>query len=328
MMIFLVSLRHASFSSFSFVTENVMVYQILERYLFVWIFHESLHCTWNFKPNSIQNLKLHSCYILFAYSPTEMTGIHFRKWDRKIQINVACIFHQNLMTPVLILWPTSSVIFQLISFYVIQDFMHILGAILRHYKIQYHIYTDDYSAVFFLSISISHDEVLTTISTCISDIRTWMIQNKLKINDDKTEFLLITSSRANFAENVHLNIGKDIISPTNSCRSLGVMLDSHFTMDTQINSLCWATHFHLHNIAAIRDQLTTAATEQLIHSLVSSRLDYCNSLLYGVPQYKINYLQRVQNICSKDCDAMFPTRSHHTLSQVSSLVACRMPYCI
>ena len=78
------------------------------------------------------------------------------------------------------------------------------------------------------------------------------------------------------------------------------MLDSHFTMDTQ-NSLCRATHFHLRNIAAIRDHLTTSATdlEQLIHSLVSSHLDYCNSLLYGIPKYTINYLQRVQNIAAR-----------------------------
>ena len=68
------------------------------------------------------------------------------------------------------------------------------------------------------------------------------------------------------------------------------MLDSHFTMDTQINHLCRAIHFHLRNIAAIRDHLTSSGTEQLIHSLVSSRLDYCNSLLYGVPKYKIKYL--------------------------------------
>ena len=146
-----------------------------------------------------------------------------------------------------------------------------------------------------LSISILEMK-LSTISACISDIRTWMIQNKLKINYDKTEFLYITSSRANCLENIHLSIGKETISPTNWCQSLRVMLDSPFTMDTQINSLCRATHFQLRNIAAIWYHLRTLATEQPIHSLVSLRLDYCNSLLYGVPKYKINYLQRVQNI--------------------------------
>ena len=140
---------------------------------------------------------------------------------------------------------------------------------------------------------------------------TCMISNKLKINDGKTEFLLITSSRANFTDNINLKIGNENISPTNSCMSLGVMLDSHFTMDTQINNLCRATHFHLHNIAAIRDHLTSSATEQLIHSLVSSHLHYCNSLLYGVPKYKIKYLQRAQNIAARIV-TWCPWRDHIT----------------
>ena len=166
-----------------------------------------------------------------------------------------------------------------------------LGTILRHYKIQYHVYADDTQLYCSFDLH-TPDEVLSTISACISDIRTWMIQNKLKINDDKTEFL-ITSSRAKFTENFHLSIGNENISSSNSCKSIGAMLDSHFSMDTQINSLCKATYFHLRNISAIRNHLSSAATEQLIHSLVSSRLDYCNSLLYGVPKYKIKYLQRV-----------------------------------
>ena len=173
----------------------------------------------------------------------------------------------------------------------------------------------------------SPDKIFSTISACISDIRTWMIRNKLKINDNKTEFLPITSSRANFTDNINLKIGNENIPPTDSCKSLGVMLDSHFTMDTQISNLCRATHFHLRNIVAIRDHLTSSATEQLIHSLLSSCLDYCNSLLYGVPKYKVKYLQRVQiEHCSEDCDAMSPTRSHYTLSSVASLVTCGMSY--
>ena len=138
-----------------------------------------------------------------------------------------------------------------------------------------------------------------------------MIRNKLKINDDKTEFLLITSSRAKFTENIDLSIGKENISSSNSCKSLGVMLDSHFSMDTQINSLCKATYFHLRNISAIRNHLSSAATKQLIHSLVSSRLDYCNSLLYGVPKYKIKYLQRVQNVAGRIVTRC-PRRDHIT----------------
>ena len=145
------------------------------------------------------------------------------------------------------------------------------GAILRYYRIQYHIYADDTQLYCAFDLH-SPDETFSAISACISDIRTWMIWNKLKINNDKTEFLLVTSSRANFTDNINLKIGNENISSTDSCKSLGVMLDSHFTMDTQINHLCRAIHFQLRNTAAIRDHLTSSATEQLIHSLVSSRL--------------------------------------------------------
>jgi hypothetical protein len=173
-----------------------------------------------------------------------------------------------------------------------------LGAILRHYNIQYHIYADDTQLYCSFDLK-SPSETISHISACISDIRTWMIRNKLKINDDKTEFLLITSPRAKLSENFELSIGQANIVPSNSCKSLGVMLDGQFTMDTQIGHLCKSIHFHLRNIGAIRSLLTSTATEQLIHSLVTSRLDYCNSLLYGIPGYQKDRLQRMQNIAAR-----------------------------
>jgi len=126
-----------------------------------------------------------------------------------------------------------------------------------------------------------------------------MIRNKLKINDDKTDFLIITSPRAKVTDDFQLSIGQANIVPSNSCKSLGVMLDGQFSMDTQIGHLCRSIHFHIRNIGAIRSLLTRSATEQLVHSLVTSRLDYCNSLLYGIPGYQKDRLQRMQNIAAR-----------------------------
>ena len=56
---------------------------------------------------------------------------------------------------------------------------------------------------------------------------------------------------------------------------------------------------NLQNISSIRDSLTDEATIQLVHAFVSSRIDYCNSLLYGIPEYAIKRLQRVQNLAAR-----------------------------
>ena len=173
-----------------------------------------------------------------------------------------------------------------------------LGAIMRHYNVSYHIHADD--TQLYLSFDLnSPSEALDSITKCISDIRSWMIGNKLKINDDKTEFLVITSSRSKLSEEPQITIGQTNIVPAKSCRSLGVMFDQHMLMDAHISYVCRSTHFHLRNIGAIRDLLPCSAVEQLIHSLVTSRLDYCNSLLYGVPAYKLARIQRMQNIAAR-----------------------------
>ena len=69
--------------------------------------------------------------------------------------------------------------------------------------------------------------------------------------------------------------------------------------------------FHIRNIKAIRSLLPRKATEQLMHSLVSSRLDYCNALLYNLPAYQLQKLQRIQNIAARVV-TLTPTRMHIT----------------
>ena len=84
-----------------------------------------------------------------------------------------------------------------------------LGAILRHHKLNYHIYADD-TQVYCASDFENPQNDLDRINSCISDIRTWMIQNKLKINDGKTEFLIIRSPYASDGIPNVLNVFIDI----------------------------------------------------------------------------------------------------------------------
>ena len=85
------------------------------------------------------------------------------------------------------------------------------------------------------------------------------------------------------------------VSPSSKVRDLGVVFDQYLTFHDHISGICKSTHFHLRGIGRIWNLLTFDATAQLIHVLITSRLDFCNSILYNLPNKQIERLQRIQN---------------------------------
>ena len=77
------------------------------------------------------------------------------------------------------------------------------------------------------------------------------------------------------------------------------MLDQRLQMDEFIVKTCQACFLQLRDISAIRNSLTDDAAAQIVHALVTSRMDYCNSLLAGCKQQHIKKLQRVQNLAAR-----------------------------
>ena len=76
-------------------------------------------------------------------------------------------------------------------------------------------------------------------------------------------------------------------------------------MSTHISKLCGVAFFHLYNIKRIHKHLSRESTEMLVHAFTTSRVDYCNNLLYGLPNYQLNKLQRVLNASAKlVCNAL------------------------
>ena len=85
------------------------------------------------------------------------------------------------------------------------------------------------------------------------------------------------------------------LSPADSARNLGVIFDSDLCFSKHISSICRSSSFHIRQLRQIRPLLDSDSAIILANSLVHSKLDYCNSLLYGLPQYSVKPLQRVQN---------------------------------
>ena len=153
---------------------------------------------------------------------------------------------------------------------------------------------------------------LTKLNNCISDIRVWMIKNKLKINDSKTEFIIFRSPLLKTdLSGVSISVGDSQISSSPKVRDLGVIFDNCLSLDAHISNICRSTHFHLRNIGRIRTLLTFDATAQLIHALITTRLDFCNSILYNLPNNKIERLQRIQNQAARMLTRS-PRRNHIT----------------
>ena len=155
-------------------------------------------------------------------------------------------------------------------------------------------------------------ESLTKLNMCISDIRVCMIKNKLKINDSKTEFIIFQSPllKQNLSD-LSVSVGDMHVSPSSRVRDLCVVFDQYLTFHDHISGICRSTHFHLRSIGSIRNLLTFDATAQLIHALITTRLDFCNNILYNLLNNKIERLQRTQNQAARMLKRI-PRRNHIT----------------
>ena len=165
-----------------------------------------------------------------------------------------------------------------------------------------HAYADDTQLYLSFSPSVGTGELdaVTAIENCIRDIRQWMCVRKLMLNDDKTEFLLVGTRKQLTEVSIDgVRVGDYNISPSPSVRNLGTWFDPHLDMDVHITKMCSSAFYYLYYIRHIRKYLSRSSTETLIHAFITSRLDYCNSLLYGLPKYQLSKLQRVMNASAR-----------------------------
>ena len=122
-------------------------------------------------------------------------------------------------------------------------------------------------AVYIFKTDCSYDLSLAkhSVEYCVNDIDCWMVNNGLKLNQDKTELLLMSSKFRSRLSLEFIEVGDEKIK-LKSC--------------DHVKKIHVSCHYHLRNIAKIRKYLSEKASEILEHGFISSKLDNCNSSLY------------------------------------------------
>ena len=170
-----------------------------------------------------------------------------------------------------------------------------MSAIIRSHSIIHHSFANDMQ----LQMSAPPDEIselLHSMQSCICDVKARATANMLKINDSKTELMLVTSNCTKHFNKQPTSITiVNVLFPFKQCvKILGFTLDCHLTMNAHVSNNVRTCYFELRRLASIRRFLTSTVTATLVSAFVLSRIDYCNSLLFGSTHDVASHLLRIQ----------------------------------
>ena len=173
-------------------------------------------------------------------------------------------------------------------------------------------YADDTNTRLQFTLQFQYNNITHRLPELIKGIKSWMNEHFLKLNPDKTEIILFTpDSSGKFIGLVHPDTGH--IRFKNCVKLLGVNLDETLSLESHVNSLTSSCYYHLRNIGKLKHRLSSDDLQTLTHSVISSKLDYCNVILFGLNLNLIQKLQKVQNAAAR---LIYKLPKHSSVSDV------------
>ena len=141
---------------------------------------------------------------------------------------------------------------------------------------------------------------MSELEGTLANINSWMGENRLKMNNSKTEFLYVASChQLQKCKIKEISVCGENVPRSDFIRLLGAWIDKNLNMKQHIMVKCKIAMWNVQKIKHIRKYLTQEAAQLLASSIIMSHLDYANSLLYGLPKCDLGCMQRVQNIVGK-----------------------------
>ena len=162
-----------------------------------------------------------------------------------------------------------------------------VSTVVSAFGVSVHQYADDTQ----LYIGIdprSIENVLPLVNNCTASLQEWFLLNGLCLNPAKSESMVLgTGAQLKKVESITtITVAENAIGLSHELKSLGVILDERLSFDAHVNNICKNAHFHIRALRHIRQSISKEAAKMVACSIVSSRLDYCNSLLQGTSEKK------------------------------------------
>uniref|UniRef100_A0A3B4FFR0 Reverse transcriptase domain-containing protein n=1 Tax=Pundamilia nyererei TaxID=303518 RepID=A0A3B4FFR0_9CICH len=191
-----------------------------------------------------------------------------------------------------------------------------LGSIFSKYSISFHCFADDLQIYLPLKSGSDQPQLLLR---CLDDVKQWLSLNFLQLNENKTEVVIF----GNF-NHIDSTLGTLSSYCKTHVKNLGVYIDGSFKLNKQVSAVVQSCFFQLRQLARIKPYLPADVFERIIHLFLTCRLDYCNSLYYGLDHATIHRLQMIQNAAARLLTGT--KRREHITPILASLHWLPVPY--
>ena len=218
---------------------------------------------------------------------------YLQEWTQRIVIGG----HSSSTTTLTASVPQGSVLGPLLFSLYVQP----IDDIIRAHGLFFHHYANDLQIYSHVNLNPSAlAAVVQQMEDCLDDIKQWMAWNSKCMNDGKTQNLsIVPKSAAALVDGSVIRVGVSTITASRCGRNIGVFIDRHLDMKKQVSQAVSACSFYLRHINQISHFLPKPTKERVINAIITSRLDYCNALLYGTSVVNIACLQRIHNSAAR-----------------------------
>ena len=164
----------------------------------------------------------------------------------------------------------------------------------------HHQYADDTQLLLAMRASTMQADLLK-LEACTCDVKSSFAESDLLLNANESEVIMIsTSSQLRSAATFStVTVDDTPLTVSSQLMFLGVIFDPRLTFDAYVSLVCKACNYRIWALRHIRRVLPQGVAKTLASSIVSSRLDYCNAVLYGTSNSTTSKLQKVQNCLAR-----------------------------